>query len=70
MLIGSGVHPGRNLLGTGEGRGGEGVKGLDCQADHSPPSSAKVKNGWHYTSTPVCLHGLYKVNFAFVGIQI
>jgi hypothetical protein len=22
------------------------------KADHSPPSSAKVKNEWHYTSTP------------------
>jgi hypothetical protein len=29
------------------------------EADHSPPSSAKVKNVWSYTSTPlVCLHGM------------
>jgi hypothetical protein len=28
-------------------------------ADHSPPSSAEVKNEWSYTSTsPVCLHGV------------
>jgi hypothetical protein len=23
-----------------------------CEADHSPPSSAEVKNAWSYTSTP------------------
>jgi hypothetical protein len=29
------------------------------EADHSPPSSAKVKNVWCYTSTPpVCFHGI------------
>jgi hypothetical protein len=27
-------------------------------ADHSPPSSAKVKNAWGYTSTPPILHGI------------
>jgi hypothetical protein len=28
-----------------------------CEADHSPPSSAEVKNAWSYTSTPpVLLH--------------
>jgi hypothetical protein len=32
-------------------RGG-GVKRLGREADHSPPSSADVKNGWTYTSTP------------------
>jgi hypothetical protein len=35
-----------------------GVKQLRHEADHSPPSSAKVKNAWSYTSTsPICLHG-------------
>jgi hypothetical protein len=29
-----------------------GVKRLGCEADHSPPSSAYVKNAWSYTSTP------------------
>jgi hypothetical protein len=29
-----------------------GVKRLGHEADHSPPSSAKVKNVWSYTSTP------------------
>jgi hypothetical protein len=31
-----------------------GVKWLGCEADHSPPSSAAVKNAWSYTSTPQC----------------
>jgi hypothetical protein len=29
-----------------------GVKRPGREADHSPPSSAKVKNEWSYTSTP------------------
>jgi hypothetical protein len=29
-----------------------GVKWPGCEADHSAPSSAKVKNAWSYTSTP------------------
>jgi hypothetical protein len=29
-----------------------GVKWPGRQADHSPPSSAEVKNAWSYTSTP------------------
>jgi hypothetical protein len=28
------------------------VKLLGLEADHSPPSSAEVKNVWSYTSTP------------------
>jgi hypothetical protein len=28
-----------------------GVKQSGCEADHSPPSSAEVKNAWKYTST-------------------
>jgi hypothetical protein len=36
-----------------------GVKWLGCEADHSSPSSAEVKNVWSYISTtPVCLHGI------------
>jgi len=32
------------------------VKQLGRVVDHTPPSSAKVKNGWRYTSTPnVCM---------------
>jgi hypothetical protein len=29
-----------------------GVKRPGCEADHSPPSSAELKNAWSYTSTP------------------
>jgi hypothetical protein len=36
-----------------------GIKQPWREADHSPPSSADVKNAWSYTSTPpVCLHGV------------
>jgi hypothetical protein len=35
------------------------VKWLGHEADHSPPSSAKVKNAWSYTSTPpILLYGM------------
>jgi hypothetical protein len=29
-----------------------GIKRAGCEADHSSPSSAEVKNAWSYTSTP------------------
>jgi hypothetical protein len=33
--------------------------GPECEADHSSPSSVKVKNIWNYTSTPPeCLHSI------------
>jgi hypothetical protein len=36
-----------------------GVKRPEREADHSPPSSAKVRNAWSYTSTPpLRLHGV------------
>jgi hypothetical protein len=36
-----------------------GIKQLGHEADHSPPSSAQVKNVWSYTSTPpVRLQGM------------
>jgi hypothetical protein len=36
-----------------------GVKRPGRENDHSPPSSAEVKNAWNYTSTPpVRLHGV------------
>jgi len=41
-----------------------GVKQPGHELDHPPPSSAKVKNEWSYTSTPTtCLHGMDKDNF-------
>ena len=40
------------------------VKQPRCEVDHSPPSSAEVKNGWSCTSTPpICLHGVEKEGF-------
>jgi hypothetical protein len=36
-----------------------GLKRPGREADHSPPSSAEVKNAWSYTSTrPIRLHGV------------
>jgi hypothetical protein len=36
-----------------------GAKRPGREADHTPPSSAEVKNAWSYTSTPpIRLHGL------------
>jgi hypothetical protein len=36
-----------------------GVKRPGRESDQLPPSSAEVKNGWTYTSTPpVCLNGV------------
>jgi hypothetical protein len=35
-----------------------GIKRPEREADHSPPSSAKVKNAWSRTSTPIRLHGV------------
>jgi len=35
------------------------LKRPGSKADHSPPSSVKVKNVWSYTSThPIRLHGV------------
>jgi hypothetical protein len=34
------------------------IKWPGREADHSPPSSAEVKNAWSYTSTPIRLHGV------------
>jgi len=33
--------------------------GVKREADHSPPSSAEVKQAWSCTATPrICLHGV------------
>ena len=43
-----------------------GTKWLRHEVNHSPPSSAKVKNEWSCTSTPpICLHGVDRANFTF-----
>jgi hypothetical protein len=50
VQIGSGAHPASYPMGT---RGSyPGGKAAGREADHSPPSSAEVKNAWSYTSTP------------------
>jgi len=42
------------------------VKQPGQEGDHSPPSSADVKNEWRYTSAPrVRFHGLDRDNFTF-----
>jgi hypothetical protein len=57
IQTGSGVHPASYPMST---RGFSlGVKRPKREADHSPPSSAEVKNAWSYTSTPpIRLHGV------------
>jgi hypothetical protein len=47
---GSGVHPASYQMSTGGSFPGNKVAG--GEADHSPPSSAKVRNGSSYISTP------------------
>jgi len=46
----TGAHPACYPLGTGALSRGVRRPGRD--ADHSPPSSAKIKNAWNCTSTP------------------
>jgi len=45
VQTGSEAHPASYPMGTGG-------KAAGREADHSPPSSAKVKNAWSCTSTP------------------
>jgi hypothetical protein len=37
-----------------------GLKRRGSEADHSPPSSAEVKNGWALPALPICLHGMVR----------
>jgi hypothetical protein len=60
VQTGSGVHPCPYLMGTGGPFSG-GKASLGHDTDHSPPSSAKVKNEKElYLSHLMCLHGMYK----------
>jgi hypothetical protein len=53
IQTGSGAHPASYPMGTSGSLPEEGVlKQLGREADHSPPSSAEVKNAWSYTSAP------------------
>jgi hypothetical protein len=47
----SGTHPASYAMGTGVTLSLK-LKQPGREADHSPPSSAGVKNEWSYTSTP------------------
>jgi hypothetical protein len=53
VKTGSGLHPVPSPMLTGFLSG---VKRPRHEANHSPPSSAEIKNAWNYTSTPPCLH--------------
>jgi hypothetical protein len=50
VMTGSGVHPTSYRMGTGGSF--PGVKQQRCEADHSPPTIAEVKETWVYISTP------------------
>jgi hypothetical protein len=64
-----GDHPASCLMGTGRGGGFPRVKRSGCETDHSPPTSAEVKNAWNYTSTsPIRLHCMYIVKHSFTSI--
>jgi hypothetical protein len=53
---GSEAHPASHPMGTGSSfpriKRQVCVCVCVCEADHSPPSSAEVKNAWSYTSVP------------------
>jgi hypothetical protein len=54
----SGARP--SLYPMGNGSLTPGVERWEREADHSPPSSAEVKKGWSYTSTPHFVFVLFK----------
>jgi len=57
------IYPSSYTSGTGGFPGR--IKWPGHEIHCSPPSSAKVKNDWRYTSIPpTCLHGMYS-NFTF-----
>ena len=48
-----------------------GAKRSGTVADHPPPTSAKVKNEWHFTSNSfICLRGLDGENFILYRIGV
>lgn len=52
----SGTHPAYYLVGSRKTSAG--FNRQDCEAGHSPPSCAEVKNGWATALLPTRLHGL------------
>jgi hypothetical protein len=62
VQTGSGDHPA--LYSMDNGGSLPGVKRSGSEADHSPPSSAEMKNVWSYTSIlNISLHGVHRDNF-------
>ena len=58
---GYGAQPTAYSLGSGSFPG---IKRAEREVDHSPASSAEVKNGWSYTSTPpISPYGVDTDNF-------
>ena len=52
VQTGSGTHPASCSI--------EGVNRPGREADHSPASSAEVRNEWkHSSTTHICIHGMY-----------
>jgi hypothetical protein len=72
VLTCSGIHPASHQLGTGGSS--PGIEQPVREADHSPPSSAEVKNAWSFTSSPpVYLHGvivMYRGYFTFTLLYV
>jgi len=56
IQVGSDAHPASYPMGTGGSY--PGVKRLGCEADHSPPFSAKVKMRGAVSPLPLSLHGI------------
>ena len=46
-----------------------GVQQPDCEAKQSPPSRAKIKNEWRYTSITIYLHGAHTDNCKREGVR-
>jgi hypothetical protein len=51
VQAGSGAHPASYPVGTRDSLPGDKRSGRE--ANHSPPSSAGVRNAWSYASTPL-----------------
>jgi hypothetical protein len=64
---GSGAHPDSYPMGIGSPS--LEVKRPEREADHSPPSSAEVKNAWSYTSTPQYVFTDFYENTDYTGVE-
>jgi hypothetical protein len=47
-----------------------GIKHLGCEADHSPPSSAKVKNVWNYTFIPPFVFMAWYLVYLYLALSL